>query len=62
MMEYNVKPYLIELLAYWEGRVNVTRLKHVFPQSRQNLTKDLQHYRDSHPKNLEYSAFKQTED
>jgi len=46
---------LIELLAYWEGRVSSTHLCQFFGISRQQAAKDIGHYRDE-TGNLEYDA------
>lgn len=54
--------WLIELLAYWEGGINTTRLRHYFDVSRQQASSDLNLYQKSRPKNLHYSqSFKRYE-
>lgn len=46
---------LIELLAYWEGRVSSTHVCQFFGISRQQATKDISYYRDE-TGNLEYDS------
>lgn len=45
---------LIELLAYWEGRVNAKDLENYFNQSRQQSSSDINNYKQSAPDNLNY--------
>ena len=47
---------LIELLAYWEGRVNAKDLENYFNQSRQQSSQDINNYKLSAPTNLYYDA------
>lgn len=47
---------LIELLAYWEGRINTKDLEQYFHQSRQQSSQDINIYKQLHPENLEYDA------
>ncbi len=53
-MEFNKRFWLIELLAYWEGRVNTTSLIHHFGLSRQQSSADLNAYSAQAPTNLCY--------
>ncbi|MGD8175610.1 WYL domain-containing protein [Marinimicrobium sp. ARAG 43.8] len=46
---------LLELVAYWEGKVNTTLLTRHFGISRQYASVDLKRYRDLAPGNLRYS-------
>lgn len=46
----------IELLAFWEGRVNTKDLSAQFNQSRQQCSKDLSDYKSQHPQNLVYDG------
>ncbi|MCR6650193.1 MAG: WYL domain-containing protein [Cellvibrionaceae bacterium] len=55
-MEFNKRFWLIELLAYWEGRVNTTSLIHHFGLSRQQSSADLNAYSAQAPTNLTYDA------
>jgi hypothetical protein len=48
--------YFIELIAYWEGGVNTTRLDQQFSQSRQQSSGDINYYKTLVPHNLEYDA------
>jgi predicted DNA-binding transcriptional regulator YafY len=47
---------LIELLAYWEGRVNAKDLENYFNQSRQQSSADINSYKQLMPNNLHYDA------
>ncbi|WP_347332168.1 hypothetical protein [Marinimicrobium locisalis] len=47
---------LLELVAYWEGRVNTILLTHHFGISRQYVSADLKRYRELAPDNLWYCA------
>lgn len=47
---------LIELLAYWEGRINAKDLELHFHQSRQQSSKDINVYKQQLPNNLHYDA------
>lgn len=47
---------LIELLAYWEGRVNAKELENYFNQSRQQSSVDINHYKEFMPGNLHYDS------
>ncbi|PPC75067.1 WYL domain-containing protein [Pokkaliibacter plantistimulans] len=53
--EHDQRYWLIELLAYWEGRVNVSYLEREFHLSRQQASKVLGSYRQQMPDNLDYS-------
>jgi hypothetical protein len=57
-MEKQQKFWLIELLAYWEGRVNTSHLNTYLKRSRQQSGKDLKAYRESSPDNLTYCKTK----
>ncbi|MEZ9140512.1 MULTISPECIES: helix-turn-helix transcriptional regulator [unclassified Shewanella] len=45
----------IEILAYWEGAVNATRLSKLFGVTVGNITKDMVNYRELYPDNLAYN-------
>ena len=45
----------IEILAYWEGAVNATRLSKLFGVTIGNITKDMVLYRELYPENLFYN-------
>ncbi|MFN3881648.1 MAG: helix-turn-helix transcriptional regulator [Nitrincola lacisaponensis] len=47
--------WLIELLAWWEGRINTSDLVREFRISRQSASKSIQHYLTRHPRSLEYN-------
>lgn len=47
---------LLELIAYWEGKVNTTLLIRQFGISRQQASSDISHYNQIAPLNLTYSA------
>lgn len=47
---------LIELLAYWEGRINAWDLEQCFQQSRQQSSQDINAYKHNAPENLRYDA------
>lgn len=47
---------LIELLSYWEGRVNTKDLERYFHQSRQQSSQDINAYKIYAPQNLLYDA------
>ncbi|PUA30066.1 MAG: WYL domain-containing protein [Cellvibrio sp. 79] len=47
---------LIELLAYWEGRINTKDLEQYFQQSRQQSSQDINAYKQQAPENLNYDA------
>lgn len=47
---------LIELLAYWEGRVNAKNLENYFNQSRQQSSFDINSYKQLIPINLYYDS------
>lgn len=47
---------LIELLAYWEGRINAKDLEQCFHQSRQQSSQDINTYKQHAPENLHYDA------
>lgn len=47
---------LIELLAYWEGRVNAKDLEQYFNQSRQQSSADINSYKEKLPNNLYYDS------
>lgn len=44
--------WLIELIAYWEGRLTTTHLREFFGISRQAASGDINRYREAHPENL----------
>lgn len=44
----------IELRAQWEGRLNAKHLQDLFDISRDSASRCINHYRNSHPHNLEY--------
>jgi len=44
--------WLIELIAYWEGRLTTTHLREFFGISRQQASADIRRYRETHPGNL----------
>lgn len=46
----------IELIAYWEGRINATTLAQQFGQSRQQNSADINAYKKRAPDNLVYSS------
>lgn len=46
----------IELIAYWEGRVNTRNLMQQFGLSRQQCSADFSNYNDQAPDNLHYDA------
>lgn len=46
----------IELIAYWEGRVNATTLAQQFGQSRQQNSADINAYKNLAPDNLLYDS------
>ena len=48
--------HFIELIAYWEGRVNTKDLERQFDQSRQQSSSDINHYKQLAPHNLIYDA------
>jgi predicted DNA-binding transcriptional regulator YafY len=45
----------VEILAYWEGAVNATRLSKLFGVTVGNVTKDMVNYRELYPDNLAYN-------
>jgi hypothetical protein len=47
---------LIELMAYWEGRINTKDLEQYFHQSRQQSSQDINTYKLQAPDNLYYDA------
>lgn len=47
---------LIELLVYWEGRLNAKDLENYFQQSRQQSSADINAYKQQAPNNLYYDA------
>lgn len=47
--------WLIELISYWEGAINATRLSRLVDIGRQQATADLTRYRQQYPDNLAYS-------
>lgn len=47
---------LIELLTYWEGRINTKDLDRYFQQSRQQSSQDINSYKQQAPDNLIYNA------
>lgn len=48
--------WLIELLAWWEGRVQPTQLARYWNYSRQSASKILKQYRHNHPGALEFDT------
>jgi len=48
--------YFIELMAYWEGRVNTKDLEREFGQSRQQNSADINNYKNQAPGNLLYDS------
>lgn len=48
--------YFIELMAYWEGRVNSKDLEREFGQSRQQNSADINNYKAQAPDNLVYDS------
>jgi hypothetical protein len=46
----------IELIAYWEGRINATTLAQQFGQSRQQNSADINSYKNLAPDNLIYDS------
>lgn len=46
----------IELLAYWEGRINAKELEKQFQLSRQQSSQDINRYKQNAPKNLIYDS------
>lgn len=44
--------WLIELVAYWEGRLTTTHLREFFGISRQHASNEIGRYREAHPQNL----------
>lgn len=44
--------WLIELIAYWEGRITTTHLREFFGISRQYASNEINRYREAHPQNL----------
>lgn len=52
--EHNPSYWLIELLAWWEGRVQPSQLAAYWQCSRQHASNKLKDYLEIHPKSLEY--------
>lgn len=50
------RAWLIELLAWWEGRVNTSPLQRYFNISRQSASKHLNQYLEQYPGALEYRS------
>ncbi len=48
--------WLIELIAYWEGRLTTTHLSQFFGIGRQQASKDISYYLEACPGNLQYDA------
>ncbi|WP_445397850.1 helix-turn-helix transcriptional regulator [Zobellella sp. An-6] len=48
--------WLIELIAYWEGRLTANHLQQFFGLSRQQASKDINQYLQEQPGNLAYCA------
>lgn len=48
----NRRFWLIELIAYWEGRLTTTHLREFFGISRQLASTEISRYREAHPGNL----------
>ncbi len=48
--------WLIELIAYWEGRATTTHLCQFFGIGRQQASKDIGSYKQAFPHNLRYDA------
>lgn len=55
-MELMQRLWLIELLAYWEGRSNTTSISQYFGLSRQQASADFKAYNEQAPGNLHYHA------
>ena len=55
-MTQNPAYWLIELLAWWEGKVQPGQLARYWQYSRQHASKKLHEYMGSYPKALEYSS------
>ncbi|BFM50878.1 WYL domain-containing protein [Marinomonas sp. THO17] len=53
-MELNQRLWMLELLVYWEGKVNTTPLRKVFGLSRQSVSTLIGRYLDQFPASLEY--------
>ncbi|TGG95068.1 WYL domain-containing protein [Natronospirillum operosum] len=54
MQKQDPQFWFIELLAWWEGRINTRPLMRYFGQSRQSASAHIQRYRESHPDALNY--------
>lgn len=54
-MDIEQRFWLIELLVYWEGRVNTTSLVDYAGLSRQQVSADLKAYQQKQPNNLQYN-------
>ncbi|ROQ25745.1 WYL domain-containing protein [Gallaecimonas pentaromativorans] len=52
----NQRCWLIELFAFWEGRVTTGHVSHFFAIGRQQASKELASYRARYPHQLAYSA------
>ena len=52
--------FFIELLAYWEGRINSKDMERQFNQSRQQSSADINSYKEQAPQNLEYDSSRKT--
>ncbi|RAU19653.1 WYL domain-containing protein [Nitrincola tibetensis] len=52
--------WLIELLAWWEGRVNASDLSSVFHLTRQSASKSINQYLSQHPDSLVYNSHLKT--
>lgn len=48
--------WFIELISYWEGRINSSHLQAQFAISRQQASSDIKHYCRQQPGNLHYDA------
>lgn len=53
-MNWNQRYWLIELLAYWEGKINSKPIMKCFGLSRQSASSQLKNYLKDHPENLYY--------
>ena len=50
----------IELIAYWEGRIDRSRVVSEFGVSPNHVTKDFRHYKKAFPQNLQYDVSART--
>lgn len=52
----NIHFIFIELIAFWEGRINASQVRQYFSLSRQQASKYIKSYRANYPHNLVYNA------